>query len=84
MSRLDCDSLPLTYVLLEPGMTVTVQVYVPEDVARRKGISSMSLYIPAEAIIVVLFPPGPPSLPVTTTSMSTTAGSNQMVQVRSR
>ena len=34
--------------------------------------------------MVVLFPPGPPSLPVTSTALSTTAGSSWMVQVRVR
>ena len=52
MSRLDSDSLPLTYKLLESGMTVTVQVYVSEDVARSNGMSSLIVYIPAEAIMV--------------------------------
>ena len=84
MSRLDCDSLPLTYKLLGSGMTVTVQVYVSEDVARSDGMSSLIVYIPAEAIMVVVLPPDPPSLPVTTTSLSTTAGSSVMVQVRMR
>ena len=84
MSRLDSDSLPLTYKLLESGMTVTLQVYVSEDVARSDGMSSLIVYVPAEAIMVVLLPPGPPSLPVTTTSLSTTVGSSCMVQVRVR
>ena len=84
MSRLDSDSLPLTYKLLESGMTVTVQVYVSEDVARSDGMSSLIVYTPAEAIMVVLLPPGPPRFPVTATSLSTTAGSSWMVQVRVR
>ena len=65
-------------------MTVAVQTYVPKDVARSKGISIMILYSPAEAIILVVLPPGPASLPVTATSMSTVAGSSRMVQVRVR
>ena len=44
----------------------------------------MILYSPAEAIILVVLPPGPASLPVTITSMSTVAGSSRMVQVRVR
>ena len=84
MSTLDCDSLPQTYKLLESGMTVTVQVYVSEDVARSDGMSSLIVYIPTEAIMVVVLPPGPSRIPVTTTSLSTTAESSWMVQVRVR
>ena len=70
-------------------MTVTVQVYVSERVARSEGISNVILYTPAESnsgdiVRVVLFPAGPPRLPVTTTSLSTTAGSSWMAQVRVR
>ena len=84
MSRLECDSLPVTCITPGPGMTVAVQVYVPEDVACNDGISSVILYSPAEATMVVLLPPGPARLPVTVTSLSTTAGSSRMVQVRVR
>ena len=67
-------------------MTVAVQVYVSERVARSEGISNVILYTPAESItgILVLLPPGPLRLPVTTTSSFTTAGSCWMVQVRVR
>ena len=70
-------------------MTVAVQVYVSERVARSEGISNVILYTPAESnsggiVIVVLLPPGPPRLPVTTTSLSITAGSSWTVQVRVR
>ena len=70
-------------------MAVTVQVYVSERVAHSEGISNVILYTPAESITgdivrVVLLPPGPPRLPVTTTSLSTTAGSSWTVQVRVR
>ena len=67
-------------------MAVTVQVYVSERVAHSEGISNVILYTPDESItgIEVLLPPGPPRLPVTTTSLSTTAGSSWMVQVRVR
>ena len=67
-------------------MAVTVQVYVSERVAHSEGISNVILYTPAASItgILVLLPPGPPRLPVTTTSLSTTAGSSWMVQVRVR
>ena len=84
MSKLDSDSLLLTYKLLGSGMTVTVQVYVSEDVAHSDGMSSLIAYIPAEAIMVVLLPPGPARSPVTTTPLSTTAGSSWMAQVRVR
>ena len=84
MSKLDRDSLPLTYKLLESGMIVTVQVYVSEDVARSDGMSSLIVYIPTEAIMVVLLPPDPARIPVTATSLSITAGSSWMAQVRVR
>ena len=87
MSRLEFDSLLLmTFTTPGPGMTVALQVYVPERVARSEEICKVILYTPAESItgIVVFLPPGPPRFPVTTTSLSTTAGSSWMVQVRVR
>ena len=63
---------------------MAVQVYVSEDVACSEGISSLIVYIPAEEIMVVLLPPGPPRLPVTAISLSTTAGSIRTVQARVR
>ena len=64
MFRLDCDSLRVTCITPGPGMTVAVQVYMPEDAVRSEGIFSVILYSPAEAIILVVLPPGPASLPV--------------------
>ena len=87
MSRLEYDSLPRTFITPVPGMTVALQVYVLERVASSEGILNVILYTSAESItgiIVVLLPPGPPRFPVTTTSLSTTAGSSWMVQVRVR
>ena len=87
MSRLERDSLLLaTFKTPGPGMTVAVQVYVPEREASSEGILNVILYTSAESIIgiVVLLPPGPPRFPVTTTSLSTTVGSSWMVQVRVR
>ena len=87
MSRLECDSLLLTtFTTPGPGMSVALQVYVSERVAHSEEICNVLLYTPAESItgIVVLFPPGPPRFPVTTTLLSTTAGSSWMVQVRVR
>ena len=88
MSRLERDSLLLmTFTTPGPGMRVALQVYISERVASSEGISNVILYTPAESItgiIVVLLPPGPPRFPVTTTSLSTTAGSSWMVQVRVR
>ena len=84
MLRLDCDSLPLTYILLDPGITVTVQVYMSADVACSEEISSLIVYIPAKVVMVVLLPPGPLRIPVSSTSLSTTSGSSRMIQVRAR
>ena len=88
MSRLECDSLLLTtFTTPGPGLTVALQVYVSERVAHSEEICNVILYTPAESItgiIVVLLPPGPPRFPVTTTLLSTTAGSSWMVQVRVR
>ena len=88
MFRLECDSLLLvTLTTPGPGIRVALQIYVSERVASSEGISNVILYTPAESItgiIVVLLPPGPPRFPVTTTSLSTTAGSSWMVQVRVR
>ena len=63
---------------------MAAHVYVSEDVACSEGISSLIVYIPAEDIMVVLLLLGPPRLPVTAMSLSTTAGSIWTVQVRER
>ena len=63
---------------------MAAQVYVSEDVACSERRSSLIVYTPAEATMVVLLPPGPPRLPVTAMSLSTTAGSIRIVQVRVR
>ena len=53
------DSLLWTCITSEPGLTVAVQVYVSEGVARSEGIYSIILYTPSDIVTLVLLLPAP-------------------------